>query len=183
MSPMTRKFQRNPKVWAAALVATTVAGLAYKIYQSYQQDQFVEETKEVVDGNVIITKKYTTDNIVLTLSHSILSLKLPLNDILINSSNVTFILPPNLNEEDLMLNLDVGKLMKNYKLLKCNNILGFWDLLKNLKPDLLLVCEDDLGLDEEMIPRDMGRFIKRVVRLDQREEDIVGKVGPLFVKY
>lgn len=181
MSPMTKKIQRNPKVWIAALVATTIVGLGYKLYEYSQKDEYIEETKRIVDGNVVITKKYTTDNIVLTLSHSILSLKLPLNDILINSDNVTFILPPNLNEDDLTLNLDVGLLMKNYKLLKCSNIQGYFNLLKNLKPDLLLVCQDDMGLDNEMIPKDLSRFIKKVVRLDQKEDDIATKLSPLFV--
>ncbi len=43
-------------------------------------------------------------------------------------------------------------LIQNFKLLDCLNLLGYFGLVKNLRPDLLLVCSDDLGLPHAARP-------------------------------
>lgn len=206
---MTKKLQRNPKLWLMALATTTAVAIGYKVYEYIQSNDDTSSTEENGEGNeekvqkssratttehsglpfslglTSRDKKYTDKSIALTLSHSILSSKLPLNDMLLNSQNVTFILPPNLNEDDLTFNLSdynlPSTLINNYKLLKCSNIQGYFTILKNLKPDLLLLCSDDLGISKSMMPKDLSRFIKQIITLDQNKEDIYTKVAPIFV--
>ena len=60
-----------------------------------------------------------------------------------------FIIPPNLTEDDLNLSY----IPPNFKLLKCSNLQGYLQILKNLKPDLLLMCSDDLGIDFTQIKK------------------------------
>lgn len=194
-----------------ALATTTAVAIGYKVYETYIQSnndtssneqEGMEENEERAQksskatttdhsglpfslGFISRGEKYTDKSIALTLSHSILSSKLPLNDMLLNSQNVTFILPPNLNEDDLTFNLSdynlPSTLINNYKLLKCSNIQGYFTILKNLKPDLLLLCSDDLGISKSSMPKDMSRFIKQIITLDQNKDDIYTKVAPIFV--
>lgn len=93
-----------------------------------------------------------------------------------------FILPPNLLEDDVTYNLDPLKsgIMPNFKLLKCLNIQGYVQVLKNLKPDMLLICSDDLGLSFMNLSKDLNNFIKTIVNMDQNSEDIYLKVRPIF---
>ncbi|ABN67199.2 predicted protein [Scheffersomyces stipitis CBS 6054] len=170
----------NPKLWLAAVVATSVVTIGYQIYQLYsQEDERIRErsgkVSEAIEGSV--AKKYGNKSIALTLSHSILNSKLPLNEILINNENMIFILPPNLSEDDVTYNLDPSKsgIMPNFKLLKCSNIQGYVQVLKNLKPDMLLICSDDLGLSFMNLSKDLNNFIKTIVNMDQNSEDIYSK--------
>lgn len=69
----------NPKLWLAAVVATSVVTIGYQIYQLYsQEDERIRErsgkVSEAIEGSV--AKKYGNKSIALTLSHSILNLKL-----------------------------------------------------------------------------------------------------------
>ncbi|CUM45750.1 Peroxisome assembly protein 22 [Debaryomyces fabryi] len=189
-----RKTQRNPKVWVAALIAASIVTISYKMYSSYIGEETVEDKrneKEGAEEKLRIAKKYTKKSIALTLSHSVLSSQLPLNEILLNSENVTFILPPNLSMDDLVCNIgnadEVEKynlpktLLNNYKLLHCSNIDGYFNILKNLKPDTLLVCSDDLGIADSL-PRDLHRFVKEVINIDQNKEDIYKKLSSIFIK-
>ena len=189
-----RKTQRNPKVWVAALIAASIVTISYKMYSSYIGEETVEDKrneKEGAEEKLRIAKKYTKKSIALTLSHSVLSSQLPLNEILLNSENVTFILPPNLSMDDLVCNIgnadEVEKynlpktLLNNYKLLHCSNIDGYFNILKNLKPDTLLVCSDDLGIADSL-PRDLHRFVKEVINIDQNKDDIYKKLSSIFIK-
>lgn len=189
-----RRTQRNPKVWVAALIAASIVTISYKMYSSYIGEETVEDKrneKEGAEEKLRIAKKYTKKSIALTLSHSVLSSQLPLNEILLNSENVTFILPPNLSMDDLVCNIgnadEVEKynlpktLLNNYKLLHCSNIDGYFNILKNLKPDTLLVCSDDLGIADSL-PRDLHRFVKEVINIDQNKEDIYKKLSSIFIK-
>lgn len=190
-----RKTQRNPKLWIAALVAASIVTISYKVYSSYIGEENIEDKKTEEDGGVEeklrIAKKYTKKSIALTLSHSVLSSQLPLNEILLNSENVTFILPPNLSMDDLVCNIgnadEVERynlpktLLNNYKLLHCSNIDGYFNVLKNLKPDTLLVCSDDLGIANN-VPRDLHRFVKEIINIDQNKDDIYKKFSSIFIK-
>mmetsp|Transcript_5011 Transcript_5011/g.5003 ORF Transcript_5011/g.5003 Transcript_5011/m.5003 type:complete len:196 (-) Transcript_5011:1336-1923(-) len=189
-----RKTQRNPKVWIAALVAASIVTISYKMYSSYIGEENIEDKRTDEEGaeeRLRIAKKYTKKSIALTLSHSVLSSQLPLNEILLNSENVTFILPPNLSMDDLVCNIgnsdEVERynlpktLLNNYKLLHCSNIEGYFNILKNLKPDTLLVCSDDLGIANS-VPRDLHRFVKEVINIDQNKDDIYKKLSSIFIK-
>lgn len=177
--------RQGPKIWLTAVVATLVAALSYKIYHSLTRSQALE-----LDGGTRRRNSmYTLKSIALTLLHSVLSLELPLEDILLNLENVTFILPPNLLMDDLACNIknDTGTgdlpetLIRNYKLLKCSNIDGYFNVVKNLRPDMLLVCEDDLGISSA-IPKDLGRFVKEIVTVDQNRDDVYHKLAPIFFR-
>ncbi|CAN3357135.1 peroxisome assembly protein 22 [Diutina catenulata] len=190
MAISLKKAQKNPQLWLAAAAVTTLVALGYKVYENlYATDEVDTDGKPVLRKSWSSTRinKYTNKSIALTLSHSILNSQLPLHDILQNAENVTFILPPNLSEDDLEYNIHKqsvevpAELMNNYKLLKCQNIQGYFTVLKNLKPDLLLMCQDDLGLSTNNIPKDLSRFIKKIIFVDQSNDDISTKVAPLFV--
>lgn len=202
-----RKLQKNPKAWIAAAVATGVVAVSVLVYNSYlasaKEDE--EHTAEACEKNPDLppalvrratntAKRYTNKSIALTLSHSILSSLLPLNDILLNSENVTFILPPNLSIDDLVYNVEKTAsspktnsqtlpttLTENYKLLKCLNLQGYFNIVKNIKPDMLLVCSDDLGISKR-IPHDIHNFVKEIINIDQNKEDIYSKVAPIFIR-
>lgn len=188
-----RKTQRNPKLWIAALVAASIVTISYKVYSSYIGEESIKDKRTEDDREaeekLRIAKKYTKKSIALTLSHSVLSSQLPLNEILLNSENVTFILPPNLSMDDLVCNIgnadEVEKynlpktLLNNYKLLRCSNIDGYFNVLKNLKPDTLLVCSDDLGIANS-VPRDINRFVKEIINIDQNKDD--KKLSSIFIK-
>ncbi|KAK6464072.1 peroxisomal biogenesis protein family-domain-containing protein [Scheffersomyces coipomensis] len=197
MSPI-KKASKNPQLWITALIATSIVTLSYKLYQSYTSsdttttniedgEEKVEEGKEKKSFSQStqtpfqISKAYLNKSIALTLSSSILNSKLPLDDILIKGGeNIIFILPPNLSEDDLNYNLKV-KTSNNFKLLKCSNINGYVQMLKNLKPDLLLICSDDLGLSYLNLSKDLNNFIKTIVNLDQNSDDVYLKISRLFI--
>lgn len=172
--------QKNPKLFLAALAASSMLAVSYKIY-----DYYTASTSKAPKV------KYTNKSIALTLSHSILSSQLPLHDILLNADNVTFILPPNLSIDDLAGNIITDEtsddsyrlptsLLNNYKLLNCNNFQGYFNIIKNLRPDMLLVCSDDLGVGE--LPKDLSRFVREVVNIDQNSDDVNSKISPIFIK-
>ena len=180
------------------MVAASIVTISYKIYDSYLNEEIIEDrrtggddTIESTKEKLKISKKYTKKSIALTLSHSVLSSQLPLNEILLNSENVTFILPPNLSMDDLVCNIgnadEVERynlpktLVNNYKLLHCSNIEGYFNILKNLRPDTLLVCSDDLGMTSSA-PKDLKRFVKEVINIDQNKEDIYKKLSSIFIK-
>lgn len=175
--------KKNPQLWIAALVATSVATVSYKLYTSFiKAKEEVANDEEDVSDLKSISKKYYNKSIALTLSSLILNLKLPLHDILINSDNVVFILPPNLDTADLNneLNREFVSKNYNYKLMRCSNIQGYVHMLKNLKPDLLLICSDDLGISKLSLSKDLNRFIKQIVNIDQTGEDVYAKLAPIF---
>lgn len=236
MSPRTR--QLNPKVWLTAVIASSIIAVSYKLYNNYintSEDSGNQDTNTLVEKNMNIKDigksssddhvlkkfktngKYTKKSIALTLSHSVLSSELPLNDILLNSENVTFILPPNLSLDDLACNIKVlneeveestsfngndttlsksstptiksstinyklpQTLIKNYKLLNCNNLKGYYNLIKNLEPDMLLVCADDLGIKQDF-PADLNRFAKEIITIDQNHDEIYSTISKIFIK-
>lgn len=188
-----RKTQRNPKLWITALVASSILAISYKIYNNYAQSETIEDSTAVEEEKekLKVAKKYTKKSIALTLSHSILSSQLPLNEILLNSDNVTFILPPNLSLDDLVCNIgneneiescNLPKTwINNYKLLQSSNMQGYFNILKNLKPDTLLVCSEDLGITMSA-PKDLGRFVKEIITIDQNWDDISSKISTIFIK-
>lgn len=176
---MTRK-QRNPKLFLAAVVASSVVAASVKLYNYYSGGE---------DNPEVRKRQYTNKSIALTLSNSIINSQLPLNEILLNSENVTFILPPNLSVDDLACNIIENEeinyklpkaLIQNYKLLQCSNLQGYFNIVKNLKPDMLVICSDDLGITSDA-PKDLNRFVKEIVNLDQNTEDITTKISPLFI--
>lgn len=164
--------RKSPTLIVGALVASSVVAISYKIYEYYNS-----KPQDI--------KVYTNKSIALTLSHSILKSQLPLDEILLNSDNVTFILPPNLSIDDLSSNIIDKKsqyelpisLVNNYKLLNCNNLQGYFNIIKNLKPDMLVLCNDDLGIKS---PSDLGRFVREIITIDQN--DIESKIRPIFIR-
>lgn len=54
-------------------------------------------------------------------------------------------------------------------------------MLKNLKPDTLIVCADDLGIQDKM-PKDLPRFVKEVVTLDQNKERVSSILTKVFLR-
>ncbi|KAK6454503.1 peroxisome assembly protein 22 [Scheffersomyces xylosifermentans] len=182
-APKVKMTTRAGKFWLAAVIATSVVTISYKIYERYVSERdHVVTVDDGADRKFRISKKYLNKSIALTLSHSILNSKLPLNEILINGENIIFILPPNLSEDDLTSNLKYSHvgIIPNFKLLKCSNIQGYVQILKNLKPDMLLLCSDDLGLSFMNLSKDLNNFIKTIVNLDQSDDDIDLKVRPIF---
>lgn len=224
----SRSRQGNPKLWLTALIATSIATVSYQVYNNYLKPSIQGEGKEEEEGEGASEKmhtkhplkgdeqpskklkthdKYTSKSIALTLSHSVLNSSLPLNDILLNSENITFILPPNLSLDDLACNIKIVNepdntntnstttttanttinyklpqtLIKNYKLLNCNNIQGYFNIIKNLKPDMLLVCADDLGIKSD-IPKDLKRFAKEIITINQDRDDVYSTISQIFIK-
>lgn len=186
------RSKRNPQLLAAAFIASSVAVISYKIYNYWTTLQEVEDEPPTNEKTLVRKKSYTNKSIALTLLHSVLNLDLPLNEILLNSDNVTFILPPYLSVDDLACNIKGAELdssiyslpqtlIKNYKLLKCSNIQGYFHLLKNLKPDTLFVCSEDLGIALK-VPPDLGRFVKEVVTIDLNKEDVYSILSKVFLK-
>lgn len=163
---MARK--KNPSIILAAVAISSIAAASYKFYEYY------------LENKKITGKQYTNKSIALTLSHSILNSQLPLDDIILNSENVTFILPPNLSLDDLEVS-NIQEMIKNYKLLNCTNFQGYFNIIKNLKPDMLLVCSEDLGI-LDLIPKDLGRFVDEIVDVEQSSDDVEKKVLPIFVR-
>lgn len=187
---MSRK--RNPKLFTAVLIATSLAALSYKVYSALTQDEENPETEveATISGKQVAKTK---ESIAVTLLHSVLSSDLPLNEILLSSQNVTFILPPYLSVDDLLDQIKSDKegvtqtyllpqtLIKNYKLLKCSNIQGYFHIIKNLKPDLLYVCSDDLGISS-LVPQDLNRFVKKIVTLDQNKNSVHSTLSKVFIR-
>ena len=174
---MSRKASRNPNLYITALVATSAIAISYKIYTSFFQQLTNDEDEIQTDtpSSYTISKRYSDKSIAITLSSSFLSSSLPLNKILTNSEKMIFIIPPNLTEDDLNLSY----IPPNFKLLKCSNLQGYLQILKNLKPDLLLMCSDDLGIDFTQIKKDLNMFINDIINVDQND-DIVLRVRPIF---
>ncbi|RCK55059.1 Peroxisome assembly protein 22 [Candida viswanathii] len=176
---MSRKAARNPNLYLTALVATSAVAITYKIYTSFFQqppkDGSEEDSKTDSPSSYTVSKRYSNKSIAITLSSSFLSSSLPLNKILTNSERMIFIIPPNLTEDDLNLSY----IPPNFKLLKCSNLQGYLQILKNLKPDLLLMCSDDLGLDFTQIKKDLNMFINDIINVDQND-DIILRVRPIF---
>ncbi|KAM9931938.1 hypothetical protein OXX80_008418 [Metschnikowia pulcherrima] len=178
--------RKSPRVLAAVLVATSVAAVSYKLYEFLKNQN--------TDGDLIGSEKkgakkqhYRTKSVALTLSHSVLSSGLPLDEILLSSGNVTFILPPYLSVDDLAGQIASENavyelpqtLIKNYKLLQCSNMDGYFHLLKNLRPDTLFVCADDLGIGRA--PPDLRRFVKEIVTIDQGKENVYNVLSEVFL--
>lgn len=170
--------RKSPALWISAVVATSVAAAGYEFYKYL--------TKDDSESGISATK-FTNKSIALTLLHSVLSSDLPLEEIILNSQNVTFILPPHLLVDDLADNIDTSQnglsqtLLNNYKLLRCLNIDGYFHMLKNLKPDTLIVCADDLGILDKM-PKDLPRFVNEVVTLEQNKERVSSILTKVFLR-
>lgn len=179
---MSRKAQRNPTLYLAALIATSAVAISYKVYDSYIKSSQSTPTKDTNDSTSLtpatksftISKKYLNKSIAITLSSSFLSSQLPLNEILTTQENMIFIIPPNLNEDDLNL-----KIPPNFKLLKCSNVQGYLQILKNLKPDCLLLCSDDLGINYTSLSLDLRNFIRTIINVEQ-DQDLMLQVRPVF---
>lgn len=180
-------FRQKPGLLLLAIAAAALGTISYGFLKGYSDK---EKEKKGQSTHEEKKRKFTQESIALTLSHSILSSQLPLEEILLNAKNVTFILPPNLsledlgssvNSEDEVRGSEISKtLLNNYKLLKCSNIQGYFNILKNLRPEVLYVCTDDLGIDRS-IPPDLQRFIKKIVTVDQNKDDIVRKLSSVFI--
>lgn len=173
--------KKSPALWLLAVVATSVVAAGYEFYKYL--------TKEEDAAGKLALRNYTNKSIALTLLHLVLSSELPLDDILLKSDNVTFILPPHLSLDDLVGNITdrdgschlPQTLIKNYKLLKCSNIQGYFHIIRNLRPDILLVCADDLGIGQEM-PKDLTRFVKDIVTLDQNKDEVSSILTKVFLR-
>lgn len=180
---------KNPKYIAGALAATFIAAISYKVYSVLTKDGETDSGNTDLKGGQANSKK----SIAVTLLHSVLRSDFPLNDVLLTFENVTFILPPCLSVDDLLGQIQgfdgdekrtymlPQTLIKNYKLLKCSNMMGYFHLLKNLKPDLLYVCSDDLGITK-LVPQDMHRFVKEVVTLDQDKTSVQSVLSKVLIK-
>ncbi|KAG5421594.1 PEX22 [Candida metapsilosis] len=184
---MTRKAQRNPSLYLAALIATSAVAISYKVYDTYFNSSSQSKSSQEGTTNTntttneasttksfTISKKYLNKSIAITLSSSFLSSQLPLNEILTTQENMIFIIPPNLNEEDLNLTIP-----PNFKLLKCSNVQGYLQILKNLKPDCLLLCSDDLGINYTNLSSDLRNFIRTIINVEQ-DQDLLLQVKPVF---
>jgi len=177
-----KQFRKSPQTWIIGIAAIGTATLAYNLYLEYLVGPTDETTKE--RDSYTVSKKYANKSIAVTLLTLVLNLALPLSEILVNSENIVFILPPNLSEEDLVSELNGDVLARenaNYKLLKCLNIQGYIAILKSLRPDMLYVCADDMGLPILNFTQDLSRFIKQIINIDQTSEDVYDKVSRIFV--
>ncbi|KAG7661473.1 PEX22 [[Candida] subhashii] len=145
--------------------------------EQQQEEGSQEEQSSIRDEEIkyLISKQYSNKSIAITLSSTFLSSNIPLNEILINSENMIFIIPPNLSEKDLDINIP-----PNFKLLKCSNVQGYLQMLKNLKPDLLFLCSDDLGINFMNLNKDLRMFIKTIINVDQNKNDIYDKIKVIF---
>ncbi|CQB88823.1 Peroxisomal biogenesis protein family [Chlamydia trachomatis] len=199
---MSRKASRNPKLYVSALIATSAIALTYKLYSTYLAPTPTPTNKDKkqreLDGSSTdielkpkfrISKRYSNKSIAITLSSTFLSSNLPLNEILINLENMIFIIPPNLNEDDLPIietkdtdtdnantntNTSFYKDQSNFKLLKCSNFQGYLQILKNLKPDLLLLCSDDLGINFKKLQSDLLNNLKLdFINIDQNIDALI----------
>lgn len=182
---MTRK--RSSRIYVAALVVASLAAVGYKAYDIIRKNDSDEDQEEVEtpSGLRIANPK---KSIALTLLHSILSSGLPLADILLSAHNVTFILPPYLSIDDLEQKIELEdkqsllqSIVHNYKLLKCSNIDGYFNILKNLRPEKLFVCSEDLGISGSA-PTDLSRFVKEIVVLDQNNDHIHNALAKVFFR-
>lgn len=177
-----KQFRRSPQSWLVGVAAIGAATLAYNLYQEYIEGPGDSTSKE--KNSYTVSKRYANKSIAVTLLTLVLNLSLPLSDILVNSENIVYILPPNLSEEDLVTELNGDVLARknaNYKLLKCLNIQGYIAILKSLRPDMLYVCADDMGLSILNFSQDLSRFIKQIINIDQTNEDVYDKVSRIFV--
>ncbi|KAI5958220.1 PEX22 [Candida theae] len=179
---MSRRAQRNPTLYLAALIATSAVAISYKVYDSYLKSSSSQSTQDTFNQTSLtsttkpftISKKYLNKTIAITLSSSFLSSQLPLNEILTTQENMIFIIPPNLSEDDLNV-----KIPPNFKLLKCSNVQGYLQILKNLKPDCLLLCSDDLGINYTNLSSDLRNFIRTIINVEQ-DQDLLLQVKPVF---
>lgn len=166
--------RKNTNLLFAIAIATTIAAFSYKVYLERTSDNgSINIDKEETEG---AKSKCHDKAVTLTLLHSVLNSYPELERLLANYSNVTFILPPYLSLQDLTCKIHPKEaktipeaLFKNYRLLKCSNIDGYFQLVKSLKPDILLVCEEDLGITE-FIPQDLFRYVGKIVSIDQERE-------------
>ncbi|CAK9438286.1 uncharacterized protein LODBEIA_P25120 [Lodderomyces beijingensis] len=210
------KAQRNPKLYLAALVATSAVALTYKIYDAYlnscnNDDEAAvgedgaassESRSECLDSKsnnskptFTISKKFLNKSVAITLSSSFLSSALPLQDLLAKNEKLIYIIPPNLNEDDVGLSTPNHNHLQqqpqqqqevlfspNFKILKCSNMQGYLQILKNLKPDCLLLCSDDLGINnfnQGAMARDLSNFIKKIVNIEQ-DKDVLAQIKPII---
>ncbi|OBA23826.1 hypothetical protein METBIDRAFT_35699 [Metschnikowia bicuspidata var. bicuspidata NRRL YB-4993] len=187
---MARK--KSPRMLAAILVASSVAAISYKLYGVLKGQSDSKSPLDAKDGGVALSRRrqYRNKSITVTLLHSVLNLGLPLNEMLLSSENVTFILPPYLSVDDLACQIESSEngalyelpltLIRNYKLLKCSNIDGYFHLLKDLRPDVLFVCTDDLGIDR--VPPDLRRFVSEIVAIEQDKENVRSVLSDVFLQ-
>ncbi|WLF78153.1 peroxisome assembly protein 22 [Lodderomyces elongisporus] len=229
MISTSRKAQRNPKVYLAALAATSAIAISYKIYETFLKPSTNNDSNSLADADkdkhivlegeeeetvmkceytnnknhssltqtqlerkvYTISKKFLNKSIAITLSSSFLSSQLPLVDLITSNEKLIYIIPPNLNEEDVGLSNTAGNIVSqnkqelqlppNFKILKCSNIQGYLQILKNLKPDCLLLCSDDLGISNfnGVVSRDLSNFIKNIINIDQNQ-DVLSQIRPVF---
>lgn len=189
-----KRVRRNIKVWASLLVVSSAAFISYKLYRRYIQDGGTEEENaEKGQNNLRLSKKYSKKSIAISLSNSIVNAEIPLGDILVASEDVIFIVPPNLTLDDIISHVGakdskaaygLRKLFSNnHKLLNCTNIEGFFNILKHLRPETLLVCYEDLGISRvQGVPKDLGRFVKEIKDVDNNKEHIQSELSNIFVQ-
>lgn len=141
---MDRKRKRLFGLGIAALAAFTAT--VASIYYLTQQDTIETERD----------KKYTRKPITIVLTESVLSSKLPINEILKKTENVVFVCPI---EVEIPLDETIS-----YKLIPCDTEGGLWSIVKHLQSDTIFVVRDDL---QEDIPQGMERYVGNIVELDQ----------------
>lgn len=189
-----KRLRRNVKTWASLLVISSAAFISYKLYKRYLYDDGSEEENVGErQTNLRLSKRYSKKSIAISLSNSIVNAEIPLGEILAASEDVIFIVPPNMTLDDIISHVgakdskaayDLRKLfLNNYKLLNCTNIEGFFNILKHLRPETLLVCYEDLGISRvQGVPKDLGRFVKEIKDVDNNKEHIQSEISNIFVQ-
>ncbi|ODQ77367.1 hypothetical protein BABINDRAFT_163622 [Babjeviella inositovora NRRL Y-12698] len=179
-------YKRKRNAILASLAVTVIAGIVYAVNKLSTEENDMELSREMLQLSQPLTeKRYTTKAITVVLTSSIIAARLPLEELLHHSNNIVFVLPPKLRKAELfadqrlMSRKGVNGVIHKYKIIECDNARGMWFVVKHLKPDTLIVCEDDLPLHCEM-PQEINNFVRDVVILEQNSNAVYESVMPYF---
>lgn len=148
--------RKTPQWLALTIAATAVAAASYKLYEAYQSKKSSEVRHQ--------PRRRRARLVAVALLPAVVGAGLPLDEYFQLHDDVTFIVVPGVAEADLP-----SALLDNYRCLRCSSAEGYHQLLKNVKPDLLLECQD-VGFEA---PADMLRFVKETVRFEGSETHAV----------
>lgn len=148
-----RQRRRQLGIIGGLLVLSAGAYSLYKyIYSSNQPSPQQSSTTD---------EKYTRKHITIILTDSIISSKLPINEILTKTTDVVLVIPPELTVDDLNEPLDPTIA---YKAIECSTFDGVWSVVKHLGSEINFVVRDDLSDD---IPEGIERYVGEIIELDQ----------------
>ncbi|ANZ74385.1 BA75_00626T0 [Komagataella pastoris] len=147
------------------LAVVGALGLGYSVYKSFLTSDKPSKSLINLGGINHESKSYTRHKVAVIVSESILTIQLPIQEILKNTKDVVFVLAPTISKEHFLQENEVDSSL-SFKVIETDTAIGCFHVLKHIKATYnifnlhdFLPSSTKASSDDEQITFDLEEYV------------------------